>query len=135
MLFRLLLTSALLVSQSTLTHAAPTMTGGQIKQGIEVYQQYCARCHGAKADGHGRFERLYRKLDRPLPTSFLTGYLAERPDSYLKDIMLKGGTIHQRSEFMPPFEDEITEKDIDLLVDLIKKTARDGRLPTLSPQG
>ena len=85
---------------------------------------YCARCHGVKANGHGRVAALYIRLGRPRPSNFTAGIYSQRPEGYLRSIIVDGGASHGLSEFMPPFGDELSEPQINDILNFIRTTSR-----------
>jgi mono/diheme cytochrome c family protein len=78
-----------------------------------VYANYCVTCHGINADGNGRAARLYN----PRPSSLRS---SDKPDAYFNLIVRKGGTPLGRSEFMPPWEAELTNEQINDLVSYLR---------------
>jgi len=73
-----------------------------IRGGI-VFKNYCKLCHGERADGIARAAKLYGVAN-----------LAIKPanqDYYFK-IIRGGGTAVGKSEFMPPWQHELSEEQI-----------------------
>lgn len=97
---------------------------GELDAGKKLFMQYCAKCHGERADGLGRLAAIYQKLYEPGPSDFRIGYFAYRPDDYLRKIIADGGEPHQRSRYMPPFKGELAPDQIERLVLLIKETGK-----------
>ncbi len=93
------------------------------RRGEALFQTYCARCHGIEADGEGPMAILYRRLHAPKPSNFTIDYFAERPEAYLRKIILEGGERHGRSKYMPPFQGELGEHQIADLIAFIRKKA------------
>lgn len=77
----------------------------RIHRGGIVFQHYCILCHGAKADGNGRAAKIYN----PRPANLLT---SDKNDQYKELIIRRGGAALGRSEFMPPWGDELTDEQI-----------------------
>ena len=77
----------------------------RIHRGDIVFQHYCILCHGTKADGNGRAAKLYS----PRPANLLT---SDKNDEYKELIIRRGGAALARSEFMPPWGDELTDEQI-----------------------
>ena len=103
--------------------AGLAQAAGDPVRGETLYQDYCARCHGPKADGNGRMAVLYRRLFAPKPSDFTVGYFAERPEAYLRKIILEGGERHGRSKYMPPFQGELGEQQVADLIAFIREKA------------
>lgn len=76
-----------------------------IYRGSIVFNNYCILCHGVKADGNGRAARLYN----PRPANLV---LSDKNDDYKELIIRRGGTALGRSEFMPPWGEELTDEQI-----------------------
>ena len=102
---------------------AQTDSGGDARfgRGQKLYDRYCARCHGKEADGEGRMvKRLYRKKGTQLPSNFTLSVYADRPAAYLRKIIVEGGENNDMSKYMPPFGQELSPRDVDDLIYLIK---------------
>jgi len=94
----------------------------KFERGKQLFDKYCSRCHGKKADGEGRMvKRLYRRIGTQLPSNFTLGVYSERPEDYLRKIIVDGGENNAMSKYMPPFGSELSEEDVDDLVYLIKQ--------------
>ena len=103
---------------------AMTEANAQHDRGEKLFGKYCSRCHGKKADGEGRMvKRLYRKKGTQLPTDFTIPLYADRTDEYLRKIISEGGEAHSMSKYMPPFGEELSEKDVNDLVYFVKNVS------------
>ena len=78
-------------------------------RGAIVFRTYCVLCHGAKGDGKGRAARHYSP-----PPADLT--ISQASDEYKESIIRKGGAGVGRSQFMPPWEQELTAEQIQDVV-------------------
>lgn len=76
-----------------------------IFRGDLVYANYCTLCHGREADGKGRAARLYN----PKPANLVQ---SDKNDAYFELILRQGGAKLGRSEFMPAWQEELTEEQI-----------------------
>lgn len=76
-----------------------------IYRGSIVFHHYCELCHGAKADGGGRAAKLYN----PRPANLV---MSDKNDAYKEMIVRRGGKFMGRSEFMPPWGNELTDEQI-----------------------
>jgi mono/diheme cytochrome c family protein len=74
-------------------------------RGSLVFLNYCVTCHGPNADGNGRAARLYN----PKPANLRT---SDKNAQYMKMIIRMGGKAMARSEFMPPWGEELTDEQI-----------------------
>jgi len=77
-----------------------------VRGGI-VFKNYCKLCHGEKADGMARAAKLYGVKNLTISPS--------GPEYYLK-IIRGGGPIVGKSEFMPPWQHELSEEQINDVV-------------------
>jgi mono/diheme cytochrome c family protein len=74
-------------------------------RGSLVFFNYCVTCHGPNADGNGRAARLYD----PRPANLRA---SDKTVAYMKLIVRNGGRSIGRSEFMPPWGEELTDEQI-----------------------
>jgi mono/diheme cytochrome c family protein len=74
-------------------------------RGSLVFFNYCVTCHGPNADGNGRAAKLYD----PRPANLRE---SDKNDAYMRLIVQRGGRALSRSEFMPPWGEELTEEQI-----------------------
>jgi mono/diheme cytochrome c family protein len=74
-------------------------------RGSLVFFNYCVTCHGPNADGNGRAARLYD----PKPANLRT---SDKNEQYFKLITRRGGKAMARSEYMPPWGEELTDEQI-----------------------
>lgn len=82
-----------------------TTPDAKIFRGDIVFKNYCILCHGVKADGAGRAAKLYS----PKPANLV---LSDKNDEYKELIIRRGGAALGRSEFMPPWNNELTHEQI-----------------------
>lgn len=83
-----------------------------VYRGSLVFSNYCVLCHGPNADGQGRAAKQYNPRPANLRKSIL-------PKEYWEQIVRKGGKAMGRSEFMPPWGEELTEEQIKDIVNYI----------------
>ena len=74
-------------------------------RGSLVFLNYCVTCHGPMADGKGRAARLYT----PPPANLRE---SDKNAAYMRLIIRGGGKAMARSEYMPPWGEELTEEQI-----------------------
>lgn len=77
-----------------------------VRGGI-VFKNYCKLCHGEKADGMARAAKLYGVKNLTIAPA--------KPDYYFK-IIREGGLVFGKSEFMPPWQHELSEEQINDVV-------------------
>jgi mono/diheme cytochrome c family protein len=87
-----------------------------ISRGTIVFMNYCVNCHGVEADGNGRAARMYDPRPSNLRASLMN-------DQYKETIVRRGGKAMARSEFMPPWGEELTDEQIGDLVRYLKSIA------------
>jgi cbb3-type cytochrome c oxidase subunit III len=75
------------------------------RRGEVVFKTNCILCHGINANGKGRAAKLYT----PPPTNLTK---SDKSDDYKISIITLGGKAMGRSEFMPPWGDQLTEQEI-----------------------
>lgn len=78
-------------------------------RGSLVFFNYCVTCHGPNADGNGRAARLYD----PRPANLRA---SDKTEAYMKLIVRNGGKSMGRSEFMPPWGEELTDEQVSDVV-------------------
>lgn len=100
-LFGVTLLSA--VSQADSRKAVKEELSKPVIRGGIVFKNYCKLCHGERADGIARAAKLYGVAN-------LTIKAADN-DYYFK-IIRDGGVAVGKSEFMPPWEGELSEEQI-----------------------
>ncbi len=81
-------------------------------RGMVVFHTYCVLCHGEKGDGTGRLA-----TGKIPPPANLTKTILN--DEQMKAIIRGGGSSVGRSEFMPPWGDELSEGQINDLIKFI----------------
>ncbi|WP_444996717.1 cytochrome c [Aliikangiella sp. IMCC44359] len=89
-----------------------------VKQGKDIYMIRCTLCHGKSGEGDGRMSKL---LKSPPPFDLTASRL---PDEYLQKIIKGGGEAVGRSKHMPPWGDQLSQQEVDAVIDYIK-TIRD----------
>jgi len=78
----------------------------QAFRGSLVFFNYCVTCHGPNADGNGRAAKLYT----PRPANLRAS--DKNIIKYMRLIVRNGGKSMGRSEFMPPWGEELTDEQI-----------------------
>ena len=90
------------------------------RDGRVIYRSRCALCHGAYGQGDGKMARI---ITSPPPFDLTE---SRRSDRYLKEIISKGGDAMQRSPRMPPFGEDLSEREIESVILHIKKLRHPG---------
>ena len=77
-----------------------------VRGGI-VYKNYCILCHGERGDGLGRAAKLYGAVNMTIKA---------RSPQYFDKIIRKGGEAVAKSPYMPQWEEELSEEQINDVV-------------------
>jgi len=77
-----------------------------VRGGI-VFKSYCKLCHGERGDGMARAAKLYGDANLEIRA---------QPVEYYDKIIREGGAALQRSEFMPPWQGELSDEQINDVV-------------------
>ncbi len=106
--------------------ARPDNTGGDaqdIANGRQVYEQYCAACHGAQGEGAANWKKRDNKGEMPAPPHNETGHTWRHSDDRLFGIIANG----QRHPFnktdrltMPAFGTRLTDQEIRAVINYLK---------------
>lgn len=80
-----------------------------IYRGSIVFEKYCQKCHGPTGEGNGRAAKLYD----PPPANLVT---SDKDDVHKELIIRNGGKAIGRSEFMPPWGEELTDEQVEDVV-------------------
>ncbi|MCX4026592.1 c-type cytochrome [Endozoicomonas sp. SM1973] len=78
--------------------------------GQKLFITRCSMCHGRYGEGNGRLAKVIRN---PPPYN-LTKSTANR--DYLQQIITRGGAAMNRSKHMPPWGKELTETEINAII-------------------
>ena len=73
-------------------------------RGSLVYKAYCGLCHGERGDGQARAAKLYADLDLTIKPRSL---------EYYEKIIRRGGLAAGGSAYMPPWQDELSDEQIE----------------------
>jgi mono/diheme cytochrome c family protein len=82
-----------------------------------IYRENCAPCHGDSGKGDGVGARSLPK--RPADHTD-SAVMSSRSDTFLRDVIAKGGSAMGLSSFMPGWKGVLKEKEIDDLVGYIR---------------
>lgn len=88
-----------------------------VRVGRNLFKNFCTLCHGANGEGDGKMARIIKD---PPPFNLT---LSRVPDSYLSDIINKGGEAMGRSPRMPPWFEQLTKSEVQSVI-LYLKTLR-----------
>jgi mono/diheme cytochrome c family protein len=114
--------SSRLASQDTIHQADPwiDLTYAE-REGKQLYDHYCAVCHGVSGEGDG-FNAF--NLD-PRPRNLTdSAYIAALSDATLGQIITYGGRGMNRSVLMPAYQNTMTEDQVSYLIAYIRTFGR-----------
>ena len=107
-----------LVFSCALFSAAPPSQAADSAKGQEVYNTYCALCHGPTGLGDGVGAEALDPKPRDLSSAeILEGYT----DEYLVNVIANGGMAVGKSPAMPPWSGIVSPEDIDNVVAHIRQ--------------
>jgi cytochrome c oxidase cbb3-type subunit 3 len=81
--------------------------------GRETFSARCTLCHGVQGKGDGRMARI---IKNPPPFDLTKSVV---PKEYLTLIIQNGGESIGRSPQMPPWGDQLSQKEITAVIDYI----------------
>lgn len=108
---RLVLCLALwpLLASAQAADPARKVRDGASARGAAIYKKYCVLCHGVKAEGDGVAARYHNPRPANLTLTSLT-------DAQKEAIIRNGGGSVGRSETMPPWRQELNDRQIKDLI-------------------
>ena len=89
-----------------------------VERGSKVYYTYCVSCHGVSGEGNGQ---RAAKLQTP-PANLVQSRM---PSDYKEKMIRKGSESFGLSQAMPPWEDELSNENINDVIsflDSLKKS-------------
>ena len=107
---------------------AAGVAGGGRESGQSNYQSQCAACHGSSGKGDGWRAWLFRLKMRDFTDS---AYMQTLSDEYLFQIIKQGGASLGKPG-MPSWGQELTDREIQVLVVYIRSLAMPPGQPQLS---
>jgi len=100
------------------------LVGGTVQAADDkqLYEFYCAQCHGLTGKGDGPNVTKDFKTD---PRNFTSAADMEKlSDADIKNVIMDGGAAVSKSELMPPWSATIAEADIDKLSAYVRKLCK-----------
>lgn len=79
------------------------MSKPQIRGSI-VFKHYCILCHGERGDGRARATKLHSEINLRIERNTY---------AYYEKIIREGGKANNKSAFMPPWDDELSDEQIN----------------------
>ena len=109
---------ATLVFSCALFFATEDCRASDSTKGQEVYNTYCALCHGPTGLGDGVGAAALDPKPRDLSSAAI---LESYTDEYLIDVITNGGMAVGKSPAMPPWGGVVSPEDIDNVVAHIRQ--------------
>ena len=100
------------------------LVGGTVQAADDkqLYDFYCAQCHGLTGKGDGPNVTKDFKTD---PRDFTSVVDMEKlSDADIRNVIMDGGIAVSKSELMPPWGTTISEADVDKLTAYIRKLCK-----------
>lgn len=100
------------------------LVGGTVQAADDkqLYDFYCAQCHGLTGKGDGPNVTKDFKTD---PRDFTSVVDMEKlSDADIRNVIMDGGAAVSKSELMPPWSTTISEADVDKLTAYIRKLCK-----------
>lgn len=97
----------------------PPLDPGLVKQGQALYQQYCASCHGANAEGAPKWQERDEHGELPAPPHNAEGHTWRHSDAELYEMVSKGwrDPFNKTKRLtMPAFGDALTPEQIRAVI-------------------
>ncbi len=113
-----------LVNQyNTVVPPLPTLDSSQIARGKQIYQQHCASCHGANAEGAANWKTPDENLNYPPPPHNDDGHTWHHPDRVLYEAIRDGirDTLRPNQPMrMQSFGDKLSDAEIRAVIAYFK---------------
>ena len=105
------------------TNETPQLDPDQVQAGRAVYQQYCASCHGAKAQGAPNWQERDEHGELPAPPHDAEGHTWRHSDAELYGMVSKGwrDPFNKTTRLtMPAFGDVLSLQQIGAVITYLK---------------
>ncbi|MAU00114.1 MAG: cytochrome C [Anaerolineaceae bacterium] len=96
-----------------------------VATGQEVYETYCAACHGFELEGQPEWQQPYADGSLKAPPHDETGHTWHHSDAYLVESIKLGGARLEPNigvSAMPAYEDTLTDQQIAAVLAYIKSS-------------
>jgi len=111
-----------IVTATVLGLALGAAGSAQAADAKEVFDFYCAQCHGVNGDGKGVNVTKDFATD---PRNFTNkADMAKRSDEDIKTVIRDGGPAISKSPLMPPWGATVSAAEVDGLLAYIRKLAK-----------
>jgi mono/diheme cytochrome c family protein len=110
---------AQIVINNIAVHPLPTLDTKAVSQGQNLYQQFCATCHGTNLEGAPNWKLPLADGSLPPPPHDDSGHTWHHPDFLLLQIMSEGGKPLYDG-VMPGFAAQLTQEDMRAILEFLK---------------
>ena len=101
----------------------PSLYPGRMEPGRAIYQQYCASCHGANAEGAPNWQVRDQHGELPAPPHDAEGHTWRHSDAELHEMVSKGWRdLFNKTKrlTMPAFGDVLSPPQIRMVITYLK---------------
>lgn len=105
------------------TGGLPVLDPSEVTRGRAVYGQYCASCHGSRAEGAKNWTQLDARGNLPAPPHDDSGHTWRHSDKQLAELIQNGwrDRFNKTEELtMPPFKDRLSDEEIRAVITFFK---------------
>lgn len=96
----------------------PPLDDETVQRGSDLYQAYCAACHGEDLSGQDDWRTSREDGSYPAPPHDSSGHTWHHPDSLLLEIIRDGVDLPQSR--MPTFGDRLSDEEILAIIEFLK---------------
>ncbi len=97
----------------------PPLDPQKVARGQELYNQYCAACHGLNGEGQPDWKTPNEDGSFKPPPHDASGHTWHHGDHLLLEIVAQGSEFPQSQ--MPIFGDQLSDEEIQAILEYIKK--------------
>jgi len=104
--------------------AAQTRSTTTSTEGRELYERFCAQCHGAHGEGAADWQSRDRNGEMPAPPHDKHGHTWKHSDEMLYRVVRNGWRDpfnHTQRLTMPPFNDLLSPQQTIAVIDYLKE--------------
>ena len=94
---------------------------GDAAKGKDTFAKTCAICHGNTGKGDGPAGAALNPKPKDLTDK---AYVSKLDDTYLTNIIGKGGAAVGKSPLMPPFSSQLKDQDIKDVIAYVRSLAK-----------
>lgn len=96
----------------------PPLDPQKVAQGQELYNQYCAACHGISGEGQPDWKTPNEDGSFKPPPHDATGHTWHHADDLLIELVTKGSDFPQSQ--MPTFGEQLSDEEVQAILEYLK---------------